>query len=463
MKHVIYTVLCVICWSNLKAQEQLSGQLSFAEYLGYVKKYHPLTRQANLSISRAEAELMSARGGFDPKIEVDYDKKEFKGTAYYSLLNSSFKIPTWYGIEIKAAFDDNNGKYLNPQNSTPNGGLASLGITVPLAQGLLINRRMADLRTAKVLVRMSIAERKLQATEAIYAASLAYFGWKRAFDEVKLYETYLEYARVRYSGVIKLIRAGDKPAIDSVEAGITVKTRRLSLADAQLKLIKARLELSNYLWVEDVPVELGENMVPQENPAKDAAASLNLADATVVPLHVEQHPKLQTLQGKVDLLEIERRYKANLLLPKINLSYNYLSEPAYFDNYRFEDYKLGVSFSIPLFLRKERGGLRLAKLKIQESLLDLDLTRVALKNKILAQQAEIRTLEDQQKTASELVRDYSTMLTSEERLFSLGESSLFVINSRENNVVSSRLSEITIENRLLNSIADLFRVISDPQ
>ncbi|WP_256003422.1 TolC family protein [Pedobacter deserti] len=462
MRAVIYILLCVLCTLHAAAQERLAGQLSFAEYLGYVKKYHPLTRQANLTLSRAEAELMAARGGFDPKLEVDYDKKEFKGTGYYSLLNSSFKIPTWYGIEIKAAFDNSTGKYVNPQNITPEGGLSSAGITIPLAQGLLVNRRMADLRSAKVQLRLSAAEQKLQVTEAVYAASLAYFSWKRAFDEVKLYQTYLDFARVRYTGITKLIQAGDKPAIDSIEAGVIVKSRRLSLADAQLKLTKARLELSNYLWLENVPVELAENIVPEENPAEHAASILNLTDAAAM-LQLGEHPKVQALQGKLELLEIERRYKANLLLPKVDLSYNFLAEPRYVDRYRFQDYKLGVNFSLPVFLRKERGGLRLAKLKIQDGQLDLDLARVALRNKILAQQAEIDALENQKVTASELVKDYSTMLTSEERLFSFGESSLFVINSRENNVVSSRLSEISMENRLLIAIADLFRTLSNPQ
>jgi hypothetical protein len=37
---------------------------------------------------------MAARGAFDPKIEVDFDiKNNPRITEYYSILNSSFKIP----------------------------------------------------------------------------------------------------------------------------------------------------------------------------------------------------------------------------------------------------------------------------------------------------------------------------------------------------------------------------------
>ncbi|PKW30308.1 TolC family protein [Flavobacterium lindanitolerans] len=461
MKRVFIILLILISY-HIKAQSFKEKELSFSEYIGYVKKYHPLVRQSGLMLSKSEAELLTARGGFDPKIEVDYDQKDFKDKNYYSLLKSTFKIPTWYGIEIKAAFDNSEGLYVNPQNTTPNNGLTSIGISIPLGQGLFINKRMADVRMAKVQLQLSAAEQKMETTDVIYEASLAYFNWKRAFDEAELYKTYLEYAQKRYDGILRLIETGDKPAIDSVEAGILVKTRELSLKDAQLKLTKSRLELSNFLWIDNVPVELEENITPEENVRNSVDTSLNTNLQLNPSAALDSHPKIQSLQSKLSMLEIERRYKANMLLPEMNVSYNYLSEPAYFTDYRFQDYKIGLNFSFPLFLRKERGSLQLAKLKIQDGQLDLELERVALKNKILTYSAEIESLNQQQLTAAELVKDYTVMLSSEEKLFSFGESSLFLINSRENNVVSSRLAEINTENRLLASIANLYKVLSIP-
>ncbi|MBL7868493.1 MAG: TolC family protein [Flavobacterium lindanitolerans] len=458
----VFIILLILTSYHIKAQSFKEKELSFSEYIGYVKKYHPLVRQSGLLLNRAEAELLTARGGFDPKIEVDYDQKDFKDKNYYSLLKSTFKIPTWYGIEIKAAFDNSEGLYVNPQNTTPNNGLTSIGISIPLGQGLFINKRMADVRMAKVQLQLSAAEQKMETTDVIYEASLAYFNWKRAFDEAELYKTYLEYAQKRYDGILRLIETGDKPAIDSVEAGILVKTRELSLKDAQLKLTKSRLELSNFLWIDNVPVELEENITPEENVRNSVDISLNANLQLNPSAALDSHPKIQSLQSKLSMLEIERRYKANMLLPEMNVSYNYLSEPAYFTDYRFQDYKIGLNFSFPLFLRKERGALQLAKLKIQDGQLDVELERVALKNKILTYSAEIESLNQQQLTAAELVKDYTVMLSSEEKLFSFGESSLFLINSRENNVVSSRLAEINTENRLLASIANLYKVLSIP-
>jgi hypothetical protein len=62
---------------------------------------------------------------------------------------------------------------------------------------------------------------------------------------------------------------------------------------------------------------------------------------------------------------VDRKLKANALLPKIDLSYSYLSEPQYIDSYKFEIIRLGSTLPIN-FLRKERGGLKLAQFKIQK-------------------------------------------------------------------------------------------------
>lgn len=458
-----YNLLFIFFACSVFGQNTNQKELSYNEFLGYVKKYHPMTKSADLKISQAQSNLMVSRGGFDPKIEVDFDKKQFKDKEYYSIFNSSFKIPTWYGIELKAGFDNNEGIYLNPENTVPNEGLTSLGITIPLGQGMFINQRMSDLRKAKIQLQLSKDERKLQAVEVLYNASIAYFNWKRNYDEVQLYQNYLKNAETRFAGISTLIINGDKPAIDSVEARIVVSNRKLNLEDAALKLTKSKLELANFLWLENnVPFELQDAIIPEEDLEKTIKETLNTTELLTENLSVENHPKINALQNKIAILEVERKLKANSLLPKIDVGYHYLSEPNYITDRNFNNYKIGMNFSFPLFLRKERGNLQLAKFKIQDNNYSLNVERLQLKNKITAQQTEIKSLEKQRKLISSLVGDYNTMLTSEERLFSFGESSVFLINSRENNLISSQLSEIILQNRYLISTAELFKIIANP-
>lgn len=461
MKHIFFAFL--FFGFTLSAQEINSKELTYNEFLGFVKKYHPLVKNANLEISKSQANLMMARGGFDPKIEVDFSKKQFKDKEYYSILNSSFKIPTWYGIEIKAGFDNNEGIYLNPENTVPNQGLTSLGISVPLGQGLFINQRMADLKKAKIQLQLSQAERKLQAIAILYDASIAYFNWKKSYNEVVLYKEYKENAEIRFKGIQTSIKEGDKRAIDSVEAGMTVKNRTLNLIDSELKLAKAKLELSNFLWLENnIPLELAESIIPETQLEFTIQETLKTNALLNPDFSISNHPKINALQSKIDILNVEKKLKANMLLPKIDIGYSYLSEPSYIDNYRFEDYKIGLNFYFPLFLRKERGSLKLAKYKVQETEFALDLEKVQLSNKINAQKLEIEALTKQKDLIKSVVEDYATMLKSEERLFSFGESSLFLINSRENNLVSAQLSKIALENRFFVSNSELFKIMANP-
>lgn len=458
-KKIIYLLL--LFSTCIFSQETNLKEFTYNEYLGFVKKFHPMVKQANLKLSEAQAMLLQARGAFDPKLEAEYNEKQYDDKNYYSIFNGSFKIPTWYGIEIKAAFDNNEGIYINPENTLPNSGLTSLGISVPVGQGLFINQRMADLRSAKLQQKLGEAERNLAAVEVLHQASIAYFEWKKNYSEVILYEEYLENADVRYQGVSKLIEQGDKPAIDSIEAGITVKLRRLNLENSKLKLQKSRLELSNYLWLENnVPVELDENLFPETALSNTIKNTLELDN--IIEFEVENHPKINALSTKIEMLRIEQSLSANMLLPKLDLSYNYISEPSAFDNYRFEDYKVGVNFSFPIFLRKERAKLRLSKLKVQDTEFALATERVSIQNKVEAQQVEITSLEKQIKINENLIDNYNTMLSGEDRLFTLGESSLFLINSRENTLVSSQINALKLENEYYTAIINLYKTIANP-
>lgn len=462
MKKLFY-ILLFFPLSVLMGQESVPKELSYNEFLGYVKKYHPLVKNAQLTLNKAQADLMMARGAFDPKIEVDYAKKQFKDKEYYSLLNSSFKIPTWYGIEIKAGFENNEGYYLNPEHTTPMDGLASLGISVPVGQGLWINKRMADLSKAKTQIKLSEAEVKLEAIAVLYDASLAYFNWKKNYEEVQLYQNYIQNAQSRYKGIQSLIEQGDKPAIDSIEAGITVKNRLLSLEDSNLKLAKAKLELSNYLWLDNaVPMEISDALIPETQLESTIQETLKTNSLLTESNTLENHPKINALQSKIDILNIERKLNANELLPKINLGYSYLSDANYLKDFDRENYKVGIDFSFPLFLRKERGKLKLTKYKIQEAEYIMNVERQQLSNKIQAQKTEIQSLNRQLAIIKKLAQDNKTMLDSEERLFSFGESSLFLINTRENNLVSAKLAQISLSNRFYVSNSELFKIMANP-
>jgi hypothetical protein len=53
------------------------------------------------------------------------------------------------------------------------------------------------------------------------------------------------------------------------------------------------------------------------------------------------------------------------------------------------------------------------------------------------------------------------MLAAEERKFFLGESSLFLVNSRESKLIDAKLKAISLENSFFNTKANLFNVLGN--
>ena len=260
-----------------------------------------------------------------------------------------------------------------------------------------------------------------------------------------------------------MIEKGDKPAIDSIESAISFKSRVLSLENALLKLQKAKYELSNYLWIENnIPIELQEGIIPEKKLIKTISETLKTNNILTDNFSIEQHPKLQVLQNKINILNIDRKLKTNMLLPKIDLQYNYLLQPEYWSSYYANNYKMGVNVTFPLFLRKERGSLQITKFKIQDTQYALNIEKTQISNKIKATTAEIESLKKQNQHIEGIVSYSQKMLDSEEKMFDYGESSIFMILSRENNLISYSLSKIDLENKYFVANVEYFKTIVSP-
>jgi len=459
MKRLV-TISLFLIYSAAFAQVS-DNILTLEEYLGYVKKYHPVVKQAQLITSESEYKLLKSRGAFDPKLEVDYSNKKFKGTDYYDKLNASFKIPTWYGVEFKANYENNDGTYLNPENKTPEDGLYSLGVSVSLAKGLLTNNRMITLKQAKLYVDQAEAEQKIVINEILYTAINTYFNWLKNYQATLVFDNYMLNAKTRLQNVKRSYIEGDKPAVDTLEASINFKDRLLDLEKAKIGLIKSKLELSNYLWLEnDLPLELEENMIPDNLTIQKIDIVLNSSILNIDDELINNNPKLQQLQLKKESLVLDKRLKTNNLLPVIDFQYNFLSSNNT-ETFNTSNYKTGLNMSYPLFLRKERADLKLAKLKLQDIEFDISANKVFLKNKIQSTLQEIESYTAQYNILLNLVKDYEQLVKSEERKFTLGEGSLFLVNYREVKLIESQLKKIDSEYQLFNSKSSLLRVLAD--
>lgn len=462
-KYLIYTLFLLFSFQSFSQDANLGMGMSLNELLGYVKAYHPVARQAELKITEAQAKLMRARGNFDPKIGANLDQKEFNDSDYFQLFDAGLTIPVWFGLDVKAGYERNEGVFLNPERMVPDDGLFKAGISLPIGQGLFINDRMATLKQAKLVQTLNEAQRDLQVNEILFQATNAYVNWLQARKEVVLFEDFLANAKIRFEGIKESALQGQIPIIDTTEAKIIVQSRELGLEQAQLSFTQHRLELSNFLWIDDeVPLEITSEIIPEEiNPEElDEVLGTNLI--MLENFDVQNHPLLRFIEVNIESLDIERRLAAERLKPVLDVQYNFLSEtPNQFNSFTPNNYQAGISFSMPLFLRKERGDLKLAKLRIQDATLEYDFVNFELKNNINLAQQEIVSFQKQFNTSASIARDFTTLLNAEERKFSFGESSVFLINAREQQLIEARLSEIRAIARWHQSKAKLFRLLAN--
>jgi len=426
-------------------------ELTLSALYELVLNHHPIARQAELLGPAAQAEIQMARGMFDPTISANYDGKTNKGKDYYNGLSTLLKIPTWFGVDVKVGFDRALGDFNNPQDQTPLGGLLYAGVSVPIGPQLVMDERRATLRQAQLLSVMAGAERTKLFNKLLLEATKDYWAWYTAHNTYQYYLEGYNLAALRYVGIVQRIRQGDLAAIDSVEARLEVLKRESELADAVVALSNARIVLSGYLWSPTgEPLELQPNAVPSPEGTELKPVS-DLLMGSLRNQTTEYHPEILKLQAKIDQLEVERKLRFTELFPKFNLEYKPLVEPSkltsttYDANYFSNNYKLGASFYLPLFLRKGRGKLESIKLKLQDNTLQLDQTRNQLLLALEASRNELINLEAQLAIQREAASLAIVMRNGEQTRFQNGESTLFMLITRERAMISAQIKAVELE------------------
>jgi outer membrane protein TolC len=442
-----YIYIIIIVFSGLfsNAQKVFTPE----EYIWFVKNYHPIAQQANLLKTQGENTVRSARGNFDPYIFSYFDNKQFDEKEYFRVLHTGLKVPTWYGIELKTGYDQNRGIFINPENNLPLGGLWYGGISMTIGQGLFIDNRRAQLKQAKIYAESTQAERQAILNDLFFDALRQYWKWVEVYNQLKIYEESVELAQTRFEAVKQSFIFGDNPAIDTLEAFIQVQTRQMGRNQYELLYQNVTLEVSNFLWFENnTPLEITDSLIPMQYAQIPEIPKLNKDSIQQQVAQIDAtHPDLQLYDYKLQSLDIERKLRAESLKPRLNLNYNLLTEPIgsnYLSQLSPQNYKWGVEFSFPLFLRKQRGDLRLTGVKILDTELNRHQKSLEIKNKIYQYYNEQENLQKQITLFDSAVNNYEKLLQGEQQKFSAGESSLFLVNSRETNFIDAQLKLIEL-------------------
>lgn len=441
MRYFLIGLCC--CWIGLAQAQMDSVVLTFEQYLGQVYTNHPLAKRANLQRQEAAAYLLKAKGGFDPKLGTSWDYKEFKEQTYYNIFNAYLKVPIWSDIELEGGYDYANGYYLSSEKTLPTVGQAYLGIKVPLLQGLLTSERRIMLQQARLLEGANEAEIQIALNDLLYQAGKEYWDWTKAYNELLVIQQSLEAAQQQLDATRTSFFQGDKPAIDTLKDFIQIQERKVMLANGLVAFQNHRRAVSAFLW------DAAENPLLLEN----SVYPVVLKQLTTTPFEevllenslelLQDHPNLVAYDYKLQDLALKRRLNVNKILPKLNVKYNFLSVESvdFFGTEGvapIENYKLGLEFSMPLFLRKERAELALTDLKLRATEYQLDNKQRDLRVKLENYFNEVQIYAAQTQVLEQMVNNYNVLLNAEQIKLELGESSVFLVNVRQNQFLEAQ-------------------------
>jgi outer membrane protein TolC len=433
--------------------QDTSVLLSFDQFITMVKSHHPVTYQGDLLNEFASNNERAARGLFDPKLEAAYSHKSFDGKNYYRLLESGVKIPTWFGVDVKASYEFARGSFINADQSLPAQGLWNVGLSVPLGKGLVIDQRRAELKKALIFNEVATQERNLLLNELIYEATAAYIEWQQKEQYRLIALEGVALAEERLQGTVLSYQNGDKPAIDTLESLLSLQRRGQALQLAIQEVGVAIVNVEKFLWLEGaIPLEIEVNTYPetfQNEGFEFLVDSLNIHLDAIIG----NHPLLQTYEFKLDQLEVDLQLSREDLKPDLRLDYFPLlniPETEFLSN-SLDNYKFGATLNYPLFQRKTRSKIIQNDLKIQDTRFNLLQKRRELELKLQLYYRNCEQEEDQLDLASNILENYEQMTRAENRKFAVGESSLFLVNTRESNYLESKRKRIEVLMKLLKS------------
>lgn len=434
------------------AQDSL--KLSHQEFLNIVKNYHPLAFKYQLQNKIANAEITKAKGNFDPVLAGKLGEKNIGGTQYYEQKNVELGIPTWYGIDITGSYNHLDGEKLN--NSETKGGLYQFGVTIPLAKNLLYDKRRAMLDQAKFGLKMTEAEQIVLTNELLLDAENTYWDWVKNYEIYKLQKSAVEINRKRLELTKKTYEFGERPAIDTVEAASQLQSFELQERNAYLNFVKSTQELQMFLWKDKQDLyEIAQLIFPSSSLDEHSGYSdYEFLLQNLESKLLQNHASLEYYLQKQNILESERRLKWQSFLPKIDFTYNFFNKENYksdflplFDN----NFQYGLKLEIPIFQRQARADYEIAKLKISQNQQDSQLKLREVNTKIETYKYEVTNYFSQIDISAKNLNNYKRLLNAEETRFGNGESSLFLINSRENKLLDAREKNIELKAKFLKS------------
>ena len=432
------------------------SKLNYSNFIKNVLANNPIAQSADNISKIAKFQYNAMRGNYDPQLNGSHDNKSFNGDNYYSILNAEIKQPIFTSQSIKLGYDYGIGKNINPELQTSVNGLPYLGMEASLLQGLMFDKRRADVLKAKHYVSYANSDRDVQLNQLLFESSLSYFDWIYFVKQRSINSYFLSLAQQRYRGVEQLVIQGERPSVDTIEASLFIQSRMLEIQQSDIEIQKQTNQIASFYWENSNPSQLNTQFFSEDS-LESYYEMAKLKISQYLYVDSVSNPTIRKYTYYQEILDVDKRLKKEMIKPKLNVNYNLLStnnsqfNPIFSTN----NYKWGVNFSFPLFMRNSVNEFRVSNLISYNNKLELLNKDNELKFKIEVIQKTISLLSEQILNAEKTVSYSQLLVDAEKQKFNIGESSLFLINSRESKWLEASLKLAEYKLKFIKSMLQI--------
>lgn len=455
---LIWGFFCFVLSAVCVASEQ--NKLSLDKVLHSVTRYYPKIRIARLEITKAQGAHLSALGKFDPSLDAT-TRSQPVGGYINNYGDTQLNVPTFYnGVTLFAGYRNGNGNWpIYYQNYLTNsGGEYRAGLSLPLLRDRLIDKERTNLLTTAESIEMKKHDAEAVKIKIYQETIKAYWQWVEAGLQLKTFRQLLKLARKRQRAIEQQANQGDLPQLAITENLQQIIQREQLLNQGMMIFEQAGINLS--LYYRD---EKGVPKVPMEKslPSHVLMQPRQLAQSIS---RLTQHPSLRKLQNYSRIIRLKRDLAQNELLPNLDATaytfkqYGSGGYPALIPEAAF----VGVSFKFPVLQREAKGNLIRTQSELDQIRTEKKFMYEQLKNELTNLFIGVKRVHQQ---VILLQKEYHLALKvqqGEAKKFYEGDSTLFLVNQREQATTQVKLNWINAQVQQ-EELKDLVRFFSSTE
>ncbi len=432
----------------LVAVPAMAQTMAWGEFVATAVERAQDVRVAEAKVAEARAKRMLAFAAYEPRVNLSSEGKDYGNDLQYRLDRAEARVGLPGGIDLVGGASQGTGAFINPERKTPTEGLVNLGISAPLGGALIFSDRQYEWGAS--MRNLEIAEAKLDRTErkAILNAVKVYTFWQAQTEVQGAVDEALAVAAERLRLVREAFRLGERSEMDTLEAYLSWVDRRADAAKQANFTAGAIADVEQLLRGADT---VGVNLTGMRPQALPVVLGTSRLEASSIP-------ELEMVNSALRRERLATTTAWAQWLPAPYVDYRMLQWGGSAWNPEAVQWKVGLT--VPLFNQKARAELAGAQARLRAAQASatatqnqFDIVRVQLAQQVQALDAELKAL-----TASETAA--YALLQQERRRFALGESTMFILASRETKyleavqkrtLTSAKLQSLEAERRLLTS------------